>query len=254
MISTVESMWRHPVKGFTPEPVREAALAAGGNFPCDRLFAVEDGPSGFDPEAPGHISKQKFTVLAKIPAVARVHTSFDEASGTLSASFDGHPPLKAVLTSPEGREAFASWLTEALRQDIQGPLKVLQGPGAHRFTDHPRGFVSIINLASVRELQARIGRQLDPRRFRANLYVEGWPAWIENAVEGRNIRLGEARGRVLKPIVRCVATHVDPQTGERDMDVVNALNDGFGHTLCGIYVEVEQDGRVRVGDEVALET
>jgi uncharacterized protein YcbX len=252
MSAVIESIWRHPVKGFTPEPLGEALLSAGAFFPCDRLYAVEDGPSGFDSSAPVHISKQKFTVLAKIPAVARIRTAYDEADGTLTARLDGRPALRARLTRPEGREAFARWLTEALGEEVRGPLKVLQAPGAHRFMDHPQGAVSIINLASVREIEARLGRPVDPRRFRANLYVEGWPAWSEYPGEGHAVRIGEARGCVLKPIQRCIATHVDPATGERDIEMLDALWDANGHLHCGIYVTILESGRVGVGDEAVL--
>jgi uncharacterized protein YcbX len=244
----IASLWRHPVKGFTPERLASATLTAGGYFPCDRLYAVEDGPSGFDPSAPAFVPKQRFTVLAKIAEVARAHTAYDEASGVLTASADGRPRFAGALGETEGREAFAAWLTDFLGDEASGPLKVVQAPG-HRFTDHPLGHVSIVNLASVRELEARIGRPVDPLRFRANLYVEGWPAWIENAAgEGSSVRIGGAEARLFKPIVRCVATHVDPKTGERDMDVVKALFEHFGHLHCGVYVHVTEGGALAEGD------
>jgi uncharacterized protein YcbX len=53
MQARIASLYRHPVKGFTPERLARAELVAGQCFPCDRLYAVEDGPSGFDPAAPG---------------------------------------------------------------------------------------------------------------------------------------------------------------------------------------------------------
>jgi len=248
----IQSLWRHPVKGFTPESLTTAELSANACFPCDRLYAVEDGPSGFDPAAPVHISKQKFTVLAKIAAVARIRTAYDDTTGELEARFDDHELLRARLTEETGRVAFAAWLTDALGEDIGGALKVLQAPQEHRFMDAPEGFVSIVNLASVRDLSEKIGRRLDPRRFRANLYVENWPAWIENDASGGSITMGGAEATVLKPIVRCVATHVDPDSGEKDIDVVRSLYETYGHRYCGIYVKVLRGGRVSVGDEVAM--
>jgi len=244
----IASLWRHPVKGFTPERLERASVAAGGFFPCDRLYAVEDGPSGFDPAAPAWISKQKFTVLAKIAEVARTRTRFDDSSGVLTASADGRADFEGALDDPKGRAAFAAWLTDFLGEAASGPLKVVQAPG-HRFTDHPQGHVSVVNLASVRDLEARIGRPIDPLRFRANLYVEGWPAWIENeAAEAAALGLGSMRAKLFKPIVRCVATHVDPATGERDIDVVKALFDNYGHLHCGVYVHVTAGGQVAEGD------
>jgi hypothetical protein len=247
MTGHIQSLWRYPVKGFTPERLDAASLTAGAHFPCDRIYAVEDGPSGFDPAAPKFISKQKFTVLAKIAEVARARTAYDEASGEISVMAEGRPSFRGALTGEPGREAFATWLAGFLGDLATGPLKVVQAPG-HRFTDHPLGYVSIINLASVRDLEASIGRPVDPLRFRANLYVEGWPAWIESAAEAATVRLGPARARLYKPIVRCVATHVDPTTGERDLDIVKPIYDLRGDANCGIYVSVTEDGELRPGD------
>jgi uncharacterized protein YcbX len=128
---------------------------------------------------------------------------------------------------------------------------VVQAPG-HRFTDHPQGHVSIINLASVRDLEARIGQPVDPLRFRANLYVEGWPAWVEADAAGATVRLGAVQARVFKPISQCVATHVNPVSGERDLDIVNAIFDHRGDANCGIYVMITEGGLLRRGDPAEI--
>ncbi|ALL15191.1 molybdenum cofactor sulfurase [Caulobacter henricii] len=252
MEARIAAVYRHPVKGFTPERLEGADLVAGACFPCDRLFAVEDGPSGFDPAAPVHISKMKFAVLAKIPAVARARTAFDEATGILRVQAEGQPDFAGDLRSAQGRAGLEAWLTGLLGADLSGPLRVVEGPGAYRFMDSRSGYVSVVNLASVRDLEARLGRPVDPLRFRANLYVEGWPAWIENDWTGRTLKLGEASAEVLKPIVRCSATHVDPATAEKDIEVVKALFDLYGHMHCGLYLNVTQGGRVRQGDALVL--
>ena len=64
------------------------------------------------------------------------------------------------------------------------------------------------------------------------------------------MRLGEARATVFKPIVRCAATHVDPATAERDLEVTKALFDNYGHMFCGIYVHVTGPGRLARGDSM----
>ena len=251
MIGKLESMWRYPVKGFTAETLDRATLAAGDFFPCDRLFAIEDGPSGFDPAAPAWIAKQRFTVLAKIAAVARARTAYDEASGVLVARADGQSDFCGALDDERGRDGFAAWLTTLLRDDAAGTLKVVQAPG-HRFTDHPSGFVSILNLASVRDFEGKVGRRLDPLRFRANLHVEGWPPWVETQAVGRRVRIGGALARVTSQIVRCAATHVDPTSAQRDFDLVPALFEAYGHRHCGVYVALETGAAVAVGDPIEL--
>ena len=252
MKATISALYRHPVKGFTPERLAAADLAAGAVFPGDRMYAVEVGDCGFDPAAPVFVPKTRFAVLAHIADVAKARTRYDAAAGLFHATAPGHPDFAGDLTGEAGRDAFAAWLTALLGAEARAPLKVLSAPGGWRFTDHPLGHVSIVNLASVRDLETRIGRPLDPLRFRANLYVEGWPAWAENDWTGRTLTLGGATATVFKPIVRCAATHVDPTTAERDIEVVKVLFDQYGHTLCGIYVQTTAAGRVTEGDLLEL--
>jgi uncharacterized protein YcbX len=257
MTGRIAALWRHPIKGFTPQGLDAARLETGRHFPGDRLYAVEDGPSGFDPAAPAHIGKMRFTVLAKIPELARARTLFDEDTGELSVSVDGFPPFFGRLTTPDGRAAFERWLGEFLEEqvpeDSHGPLKLLQAPPGHRFMDSPRGFVSILNLDTVRDIERRLGRPVDPARFRANVQVEGWGPWSEYGIEpGLPLRLGGAELSLKGEIVRCAATHVDPRTGVRDIDMVGSLNVEYGHLCCGVYAEVVGDGVVSVGDEAVL--
>lgn len=251
MSGHVAAIYRHPVKGFTPEPLAHVGLAPGDGFPYDRVWAVENGPSGYDPDVPAFTPKQKFTVLAAIPKVAAVRTRYDETTGRLTAEAPGRPSFGGRLGDSDTREAFAAWLTAFLGpEELRGPLRVVDARGAFRFTDHPLGQVSVINMASVRDLSQKMGVELDPLRFRGNLYVEGWPAWAENDWSGRELMVGWARAKVFKPIVRCAATEVDPATAVRDVEVVKALFDNYGHMFCGIYIQMTSAGRVGLGDAV----
>lgn len=251
MSGHVAAIFRHPIKGFTPEALRHVELAPGEGFPHDRVYAVENGPSGFDPAKPGFIPKQKFTVLMSIPHVAAARTRYDEATGTLQATAPDQPAFIGSLRDDAGRAAFAAWMTDLLGEEARGPLSVIEAPPAHRFTDHPLGQVSIVNLASVRDLSRRVGAELDPLRFRANLYVEGWPAWAENGWTGQKLMLGWGAAEVFKPIVRCAAVNVHPDTAVRDQDLTKALFDNFGHMHCGVYVHITKAGRVSLGDAVS---
>lgn len=245
MEALITGMFRYPVKGFSAESLSQADLVPGRAIAQDRRWVVENGPSGFDPEAPKYVPKMKFAVLAAHPVVAAART---RVVGTaLSASAPGRPDFHGDLGADAGRAGFAGWVRDLLGEDAREGVRVLQAPD-YQFLDHPAGHVSIVNLASVRDLEARIGRPVDPLRFRANLYVEGWPPWVENGWKGRNLLVGFARATVFAPIVRCAATEVDPQTAERDLPLVEHLFEQYGHRDCGIYVQVTHGGTVRVGD------
>ena len=47
----IASLYRYPVKGLSPEPLASVALETGQTLPADRRYAIENGPSGFDPAA-----------------------------------------------------------------------------------------------------------------------------------------------------------------------------------------------------------
>ena len=112
--------------------------------------------------------------------------------------------------------------------------------------------VSIINLASVAEVESAAGAPVNPLRFRGNLYVAGWPAWHEFDLLDRELAIGAVRLKAVKRIVRCAATEVDPDTGIRDVAVPRTLMDNFGHADCGIYAEVIAGGDIAVATRCRL--
>src|SRR5262249_40955790 len=128
--------------------------------------------------------------------------------------------------------------------------KVLHAPG-FSFSDVARKVVSIINLASVAAVEGAVGRPVHPLRFRGNVYVTGWPAWHEFDLVGQEIAVGaSARLKIIKPIVRCAATNVDPDTGIRDLSIPETLLQRFGHADCGVYGEVVEAGDIARGDDL----
>jgi hypothetical protein len=248
----VASLYRYPIKGLSPEPLERAALSAGDYFPGDRLFAIENGPAGFDPADPAHQPKLKFLMLMRNERMANLRTRYDDATGTLTISHDGREAVRADISTTEGRLAIEAFFRRFMPNELRGPPKVLMAPSGFRFTDSRRGYVSIINQASVAALETAIGAAVNPLRFRGNVYVSGWPAWHEFDLVGREIAIGpSARLKITKRIGRCAATDVDPDTAERDLSIPRTLMQTFGHTDCGIYGEVVAGGQVAVGDELS---
>jgi uncharacterized protein YcbX len=247
----IQKLYRYPVKGLSPEPLTRAELSAGSYFPGDRLFAIENGPSGFDAVAPQHQPKIKFLMLMRNERLARLRTRYEPATHTLTIEQDGAEMVRVDIASPEGHAAIASFFRTFMPDELRGPPQVLAAPEGFRFTDNPRGFVSIINLASVAAVEGLVGAAVNPLRFRANVYVTGWPAWAEFDLMDREVQIGHARVRVHKRIKRCAATNVDPEVGVRDLTIPDALIAAFGHQDCGVYAEVLTGGSVAVGDTVS---
>ena len=249
MTAKIESLYRYPVKGLSPEPVTRATLKAGDYFPGDRLFAVENGPSGFDPAAPQHQSKIKFLMLMHNERLATLRTRYEDATGTLTIEQEGRSAVRADLATKEGRLAVEAFFRRFMPTELRGPPKLLQAEG-HSFSNVPARVVSVINLASVAAIGTAIGAPVHPLRFRANLYVEGWPAWHEFDLLEHEIAIGGARLKVTKRTLRCPATEVDPDTGVRDLAIPKTLMQTYGHADCGVYAQVIAGGEVAVGDAI----
>ncbi|ALK08120.1 MOSC domain-containing protein [Blastochloris viridis] len=250
----VAAMYRYPVKGLSPQATRHADLASGGFFPGDRLYAVENGSSGFDEAAPAHLPKAQFLSLMQCPALALIASRYNEPDRTLTLRRNGEA-VHGDLATPAGRELIADFLARHLPAgDLRGPLRLLAAPDGFRFTDSRRGFVSVVNLASVAALEDWVSGPVDPLRLRANLYVEGWPAFAELDLVGRTLAFASgARLKVIKRIQRCTGADVDPRTGRRDLHIPRTLMVQLDHADCGIYCEVLTSGRIDEGERFMVE-
>jgi uncharacterized protein len=246
----IQAIYRFPVKGLSGEPLGSTVLAEGQAVPADRIYAIENGPSGFDRAAPAYFPKQYFLMLMRNERLATLGTNFDEASHTLSIRHDDREVVRADLRTAQGRAAVESFFATFCADELRGPPRVLHAPG-HSFSDVAKKVVSIINLASVAAIESAVGLPVDPLRFRGNLYVQGWPAWQEFDLLNREIAIGgSARLKVVKRITRCAATNVDPRTGIRDLAIPGTLMRTFDHADCGVYAEVLTGGPISIGDSV----
>jgi hypothetical protein len=249
-MAKIDGIYRYPVKGLSPQALPRVRLMPGATLPADRLYAIENGPSGFDPAAPAYFPKIVFLMLMRNERLAALRTDYDEASHTLVIHSDGREAARGDLRTKEGRLAIEAFFRRYMPKDLRGPPKVLHGAN-HSFSDVAKKVVSIINVASVAAIETVAGAPVNPLRFRGNVYVAGWPAWHEFDLLGSELAAGNARLKVVKRIVRCAATEVDPDTGIRDLSIPHTLMQSFGHADCGVYAEVIAGGDIAVGDAIS---
>ena len=248
----IAGLYRYPVKGLSPEPLQRVALDVGGTFPADRRYAIENGPSGFDPAAPVWRRKTHYLMLMRNERLAGYRSLFDDRSNILIIRKDGDVVATGDLESADGRATIEEFFATQFADDLNGPPKLLSG-GGHSFSDDVSKLVSIINLASVAAIEAMVDASVHPLRFRANLHVSGWPAWQEFDLVGASLAIGDVRLRIVKTITRCAAVNVDPETAARDLEIPPALLRNLGRNECGIYGEVTAGGTIGIGDAIAVE-
>lgn len=247
--ASVTRIYRYPVKGFSAEPLQSAAIEAGGAIPFDRAWAVENGPSGFRPEAPAHLPKTRFLMLMRDERLAAFSTRFDEGSGRFTIARGGVVEVADSLLTEAGRSRIEAWLARTFRAELHGPPRILAAPG-HSFSDRKIKVLHLVNMASVRALADDIGRSVDPLRFRPNLVVDGLPPWSELGWQGADLHFPRMTFTVESRTGRCPATNVDPASGDRDMEIPRALQARFGHADFGVYVVASMAGAVAIGDRL----
>ena len=247
MTVEITDLYRFPVKGLSGERLDRVELAAGEPIAHDRRFALAHGSTKFDPSAPAWLPKTNFLMLMRDEKLARLVVRFDETSDMLAILRDGKQVVRAKASEPVGRSLIAQFFAGFMADACRGAPKLVAAPG-HMFSDSRSRCLSIINLASVRDLARVVRQEVNPLRFRANVYIDGLDPWREFAWPGRNIGLGTVRLRVTKAIDRCAATNVNPVTADRDLNIPLHLKRGFGHVDMGVYAEVVNGGEVRLGD------
>lgn len=246
----VTSLWRYPIKGFSPQSAKSAYLTKDSFFPFDRIAAFEVGHSGYDLHDPKFVTKMRYAVLARFASIAKLKTRFDEIENAFyidDVAYD--------LGAEAGRHALCRHVENTLSQNedfdpIAFPLNLLLIDELHipsfRFTDSHKGFISLLNLNSLRDLEQRLNINIDPLRLRANIWLEDLAAFEDHAWVGKRLKLSDdgPELEVIKPIVRCVATHVNPDTAKLDLDMCAALFDHYGHRDMGIYAKVVKSGTI----------
>ena len=253
----VTALYRYPVKGLSAEPLGHLSLDRERGLPYDRLYALALGTTRFSPQSPEPLDKGHFLMLRANASLATLRTKLDPDTGVLTVRQGGDETFRADLSTPAGREAVGTFFTDHVGEAARGHVSLVSAPG-HKFTDVSvksaamMRAVSVINLATVRALQDVVGAEIHPLRFRANIYLDGVPAWEELDWVGRDIRIGGLRLHAATPTRRCAAVDVNPVTGQRDMTLPRTIVHHRGHANLGIYLEIIEDGSIHTGDEVTL--
>jgi MOSC domain-containing protein len=202
----VVSVYDYPVKGAAGRVRSELHIDPAVGVLDDRRYAFKQVPSTPDEWAP----KSAFFV------------------GMNTALMVAQVP--ALVNDKDGERLDPGWLAEVAKRLGVESLDVLDTHGAFSLADRPRRYVSIINLASVRALGEFVGTAIDPARFRMNVWIDGLEPfaeldWVQEHPATRDVQIGAMHFRVDEACVRCKAIEANPQSGEYDLELQQALED-----------------------------
>ena len=258
----VAALYRYPVKGFTPEECDTLTVLDDGRIAGDRVLGIRFADTAAADDA--WSKKTEMVALMNTPGLARLHLRFEQEARRVRLSFASTVLVDAVLTE-EGRQrlatAVAAYVLTLAENPLAGhperlPLRVIGDGITPRYHDAEAGQVTLHGRGSLHVLTAALAHaEGSERRFRSNIALEGLDAWEELRWVGRKVRIGTVEFDVVRPKVRCLATHANPTTGARDLPILATLTKVFGQekpTFGVAMVPSHAGGHIHVGDPVTL--
>jgi uncharacterized protein YcbX len=234
----VAELWRYPVKSLQGEPLELAALTTAG-IEGDRRFALFDIKTGFGLTA-RRVPELLFA-SARLSPDGGADITLPDGSVTrdddaLSAWLGREVTLRSADSEvPPQYESPVDFENEAI-----GSWVPWDGAGG-AYHDSAKARVSLVSMATI--------GAWDPRRFRANVYLDGEG---EDALVGSRLTMGDATLDVGKRLARCVMTTRAQAGGvERDLEVLRTINRERDGCLA-VGALVSRPGTVRVGDTLTL--
>jgi hypothetical protein len=238
-IGTLRTLRRYPVKSMAGEDLAEARVTYAG-LAGDRVYAfvVNRNQSDF-PWMTGRLGREMILFRPRFLSAP--------------ATDDGQPDpahFATEVTAPEGETFRANdpAFTQYLEKRFKRSLRL-------RFSERSMTDacpVSVLSYATIQALGTETGMTLDPRRFRANFYVQ-WNderPFFEDSLVGKSLQIGETVGlHVVKKDSRCVMITIDPDTAEPAKQVLEVVSRKHGG-CTGVYGAVLREGIVRVNDPV----
>ena len=261
-MSSITALYRYPVKGLSAETLDRASILDTGTVAGDRILGLlfaDAGPAVED----GWWPKDRFTVLMNTPALARLRAHFDATRSRISIVLDESTLVDEPLNE-SGRRRIAEVITEYVlgldenplrNRPDRAPLRLVGDINSPMFHDGGAKHITLMGRASVNSLAEAAGQEIDERRFRMNLVLDNIEPWEELTWIGHTIRVGGLDFDVTGPVVRCVATHANPENGNRDINAINLLTSAFGQakpTMGVLAVLRGSGGKLEVGDRVTV--
>ena len=112
--------------------------------------------------------------------------------------------------------------------------------------------ISLININSIKDFEKKICKNIDHKRFRANIYVSNMKAWEERNLINKTILINGIKFIITKEIPRCSVTNLKPNTSNYDMEIPKYLRKFYNNSCLGIYLSPLQNGKIKIKDKIKV--
>ena len=247
----VIELWQFPIKGLGGSKNESATLTPNGYFPNDRHFAISIKkkktsnaslgtwfPKAHFLQLMSHAGAAEYTCSYEINNFKQKLTLFQRGKSCLFIN----PAIESE------RKVFEDFIETRFTDQLLGKPRLMKFEN-QAYTDQSTPLISITSKSSLEAFANATKTSPDNRRFRINIITDSKNAFAEADMIGKTIQCGEALLLVEKPVGRCAAINVDPETASRsNQDYVSFMRKYFGHSNLGVFAKVINGGSINIGD------
>ena len=259
MNGIISSIHFSPIKSLSFTNIKSCEIKKNLGILNDRKFAfsrVIDAEKALLIEKnPNERKLNNFLSLKNSPVLNKYNFTYKD--NKLALIFDGKEQISIIADDIDQRSKLINKLID-LESSLKKPMFLLQNK-EFPFYDTSNSnkvfnSISLINLNSIEDFEKRINQKVEFQRFRGNFYVDGIDAWEERNWIGKNIKINNVLFKVERNIPRCVAINLKPKTDHSDLNLLQSLKKAYNHFDMGIYLRSLNDGKIKVGNAIKLES
>ncbi len=261
MSVSISSINYCPVKSISYQSIKSCEIKRNIGVIGDRIFAFSRGldlkqAQLFEKNLDERRGKwNKILTLKNSPTLNKYNFIFDNNKLTLTQKNNEILTINSNETSEF--ELLSNKILE-LEKSIQKPLFLMKNKDIPFFDTSISNktvlthSISLINLNSIEDFKNKIEQEIEPQRFRGNIYIDGIEAWEERGWIGKIVKINDISFKVEKNIPRCVAINLKPNSDENSLNLLQSLKKTYNHFDMGIYLTALNDGKINIGDKVLI--
>ena len=257
----ISKLYKYPIKSLTPFETESLSLNSHGYIDGDRLFGFRFNNSGERTDLTWQ-RKTNFAALMHMPQIARLKVNYNELDRKIKIESEGKVIVNENVDT--AREIIEKKFTDyVLSTDSElikkfperFPFLLVGGDDGNNFHDTASGGVTLHSQESLEDLKKITGFDLSHTRFRTNIIIEDSDAWNELNWIGKKININQNNFVVEKAVPRCLAINCNPETGERDHNLLKSMlqiQDARPPEFAIKLIPQELKGIINIGDEIKV--
>ena len=250
-----------PVKSVSFQRINSCEIKKNVGIVGDRIFAFSKGLDSnqaqlFEKNLEERRGKwNKILTLKNTPSLNKYNFIFNDKKLTLTQN-----DKEIITVNIDERSEYELLSNKILKLEnsLQKPLFLMKNINIPFFDTSISNktllthSISLINNKSIKDFEDKTNQEIETKRFRGNIYVDGIEAWEERNWIGKIIKINNISFKVEKNIPRCVAINLKPNTDDNSLNLLQSLKKTYNHFDMGVYLTALDDGPINIGDNISL--